>query len=261
MKSLLSKSIVIVYCLIIISCNNNEGDKANNNNENNAEIASNSLSNDPEAKGQNKCLLNYQLKYDELLSEEDVLKATGFDKQKLTTEYNKFLKNPEYHGYRFSFENGRVGKIPGTDRVMKQSDYINVKYIEEMSLKSFQFNYRVPTDEDIKATQKILENVVDGKSKNNDVSDAVKDAEDKGVSKDQIKKTGSSIIGSMADIAKAYVDVEHLGDAAVWNTKSMELIVLKNGVKFNIEANVSNEMEHNREVAISLAKIILEKCK
>ena len=66
---------------------------------------------------------------------------------------------------------------------------------------------------------------------------------------------------AFSEIAKAYIKVEGLGDAAVWNTKTNELNVLQNGVKFTLVTDLSNDKEVNKGLAISLAKIILDKCK
>lgn len=259
MKTILYNSIAIAFCLTILSCNNNNESKESN--FNSIESTLNNIPVDPEAKGGNQCLLNYQTKYDQLLSEEDVLKVTGFDKNKLTKEYIKPLDDPKYHIYYMGFDNGRKEKSPISGTLLDQEDIVKVQYIEEMSLNSFQYNYKVPTDEETQETQEVLADVVDDKIENEDAQKLVKKAEEQNISKEEIKKTGSSLISAFSEINKAIVKVENLGDAAVWNTKNMELYILQNGVKFGVTANVSDDVERNKEVAISLAKIILDKCK
>lgn len=260
MKIIASTLITATISIFLISCGSNEGKQSTNGIETTLESVMNSASLDKDAKGQNSCLMKYQSKYDQLFSEQDILKVTGFDPAKLETDYNQFMDDPAFHSYTYSFDNGRVGKIPGTDREMKQSDYVAIKYIEEMSYNQFEFNYKVPTDEDIEASKKTLTDVVDGKIESEAAKDALKQAEEKNVSKDMAKSIGSAMVESFAEIAQHNVKVDNLGDAAVWNKKEFSLNVLKNGVKFCIEANVSNDIERNREVAIALAKIILEKC-
>lgn len=261
MKNILLALIATTFNLIFVSCGNNDNNKIQEGKENNIEIASNSLTVDPDAKGGNKCLLEYQQKYDQLLSETDVLIATGFDKGKLTTEYLKFLKDPNYHEYEFSFENGRVGKILGTERVFEQNDYVKIRFIEEMSLNSFAYNYKAPTEAEIQETKDLVDDVIDGKIENENAKENVKKLEEKNVSKDQIKDTAGTLTDVFSEIAKGYEQIDNLGDAAVWNTKSAELHVLQNGVKFTLISNVSNDMGRNKEVALALAKIILNKCK
>lgn len=259
MKKILLNTVATAFFLAMVSCNNSNNSKAEN--INGVENAIDNITKDSDAKGGNQCLLDYQTKYDQLLSEDDVLNITGFDKDKLTKEYIKPLDDPKYHIYYMGFDNGRKQKSPISGTLLDQEDIVKVQYIEEMSLNSFQYNYKVPTDEETQETQEVLADVVDDKIENEDAQKLVKKAEEQNISKEKIKKTGSSLISAFSEINKANVKVENLGDAAVWNTKNMELYILQNGVKFGVTANVSDDVERNKEVAISLAKIILDKCK
>ena len=261
MKTKLSTTFITVICLALLSCNNADSTNSEEKNLSSIENVISNISKDPDTKGGNKCLLDYQTKYDQLLSEEDVLNITGFVKEKLTTEYVKPLKDPKYHLYYMGFDNGRMQKSPVSDRLLDQKDVIKIQGIEEMSLNSFNYNFTAPKEKGTQTTEEIFEDVVDGKIKDDNAEKLVKKLEENNVSKEQIKETGGGLINAFSKITEAYVKVDNLGDAASWNTKNFELVVLKDGVKFGIEANVSDDVERNKEVAISLAKIILDKCK
>ena len=262
MKSTTTIARVLLLITTLFSCGNNNKE----NNQQSAEAINmdavlNSKSKNPDAKGDNTCLLAYREKYDALLSEEDVLSATGFDKEKMTIKYRKTLADPKYHEYVLSFKNGRKGKIFGSDRDFELPDIITVREIESMSLNTFKNSYRAATEEESQAAQQVLKDAADGKLDNPDAEEVMKQAETKNIDKDDIKKTGSTLTNAFSDVSKAYINIEGLGDAAVWNSKTNELNVLQNGVKFSLVTDVSNDKEVNKEIAISLAKIILDNCK
>lgn len=262
MKSVKTLAGVLLVSINLFSCGNSNKETNQQSAEGiNMDAVLNSKSKNPDAKGDNTCLLAYREKYDALLSEDDVLSATGFDKEKMTIKYRKTLADPKYHEYVISFKNGRKGKIFGSDRDFELPDIVTVREIEAMSLTDFGNNYRAATDEEMQAAQQVLEDAADGKVDNPDVEEVMKQAEEKNLDKENIKKTGSTLTNAFSEISKAYIKVDGLGDAAVWNTKTNELNVLQNGVKFTLVTDLSNDKEVNKEVAISLAKIILDKCK
>lgn len=260
MKTIYSITAAVIVSFSLYSCGNG-GEKKQNGNDINIEAVINSKSTDPNAKGDNKCLLDYQQKYDALLSESDVIAATGFSGKTPETKYNKALKNPEYHGFKYKFKNGRKGKVKGLDMQMELPDVVEIRSIKPMSLNAFNQNYRAISDEEMNVAKDVLDEVADGKSGDAEADAALKKAKEQNISKEQIKKTGGGVMDAMKEVSKGYRTVEGLGDAARWNVVSNELYVLQNGVQFVILSEVSNDNEKNKPVAITLAKIILDKCK
>ena len=262
MKSTTTIAGFLLLIATLFSCRNNNKENHQQSAERiNMDAVLNSKSKNPDTKGDNSCLLAFREKYDALLSENDIISATGFDKEKMTIKYRKTLADPKYHEYVISFKNGRKGKIFGSDRDFELPDIITVREIESMSLNTFNNSYRAATDEESQTAQQVLEDAADGNLDNSDAKEVMKQAEAKNIDKENIKKTGSTLTNAFSEISKAYVKVDGLGDAAVWNIKTNELNVLQNGVKFSLVTDLSNDKEINKEVAISLAKSILDKCK
>ena len=255
--------LVLSLFIELASCSENKGTKSNSGEvdlESAIENAESRRKADPDASGGNKCLLDYQAKYDQLLSEADVLIATGFSKDAMETKNNKTLKNPEYHEFIYKFKNGRVSKT-GITKGLPMPDVVKIGNIKAISLSAFESTYRAISDEEMKVAKDALNNAADGKSGDAEADAVVKKAEDQNVSKEQVKEIGSGIMDVMKEVSKGYTNVEGLGDAAVWNTVTSELFVLQNGVKFEIRTDISNDTEKNKSVAIGLAKTILDKCK
>lgn len=247
--------------LALASCSENKGKKSGSDNidlESAIENAESRRKTGPNASGGNKCLLDYQAKYDQLLSEADVITATGFSKNKMETKYNKVLKNTEYHDVKFKFKNGRISE-KGITKGLALPDVVSVKGIKAMSLSDFENSYRAITDEEMKLAKDALNDATEGKS--GDADAAVKKAEELNVSKEQVKKTGGVLMDAMKEVSRGYRVVENLGDAARWNVVTNELVVLQNGVKFEISADISNDNGQNKSAAVKLAEIVLNKCK
>ncbi|MBX9449752.1 MAG: hypothetical protein KL787_08570 [Taibaiella sp.] len=260
MKTIKIAVATAVLCLTLCSCGHNDKKKQNGNGIN-IDAVTNSTSRDPNAKGDNKCLLDYQSKYDALVSEEDILLTTGFSKDVMETKYNKVLKNPENHEFVYKFENGRMGKIPGIKSEMAVPDLVAIRSIKPMSLTTFNQSYQAATDAQMQAANDALNDIADGNSGDADADEAMKKAKEQNISKDEIKKTGGALTDAFKEVSKGYRMVEGLGDAAVWNVVTHELHVLQNGVKFEIRTDISNDTEKNKSVAVKLAEIVLNKCK
>lgn len=250
----------ILFCITLFSCGNSENSKQGGKNINIDEVI-NSKSNDPNAKGDNKCLLDFQSKYDALLLEADVLTATGFSKDVMETKYNNRLKNPENHEFVYKFKNGRMGKVFGFDREMKIPDMVAIRSIKPMSLTTFSQSYKEVTQEQMQVANDALNDIAEGNTSEADADKAMEKAKEQNISKEQIKKTGGTLTGAFKEVSKGYRTVEGLGDASVWNVVTNELYVLQNGVKFEIRTDISNDTEKNKSVAIKLAEIVLNKCK
>lgn len=256
--------LVVSLFLTLTSCSENKGKESNSDNinlESAIENAESRRKTDPNASGGNKCLLDYQTKYNQLLSEDEVIAATGFSKDVMKTKSSTVLKNPEYHSFEYKFNNGRMQTIPMLNRKMAMPDVIGVKSIKAISLSAFESTYRIISDEEMQVAKDALNDAADGKSGDAEADAAVKKAEKLNVSKDQVKEIGGGIMDVMKNVSKGYRVVDNLGDAARWNIVSNELYVLQNGVQVVITSNVNDDNEKNKSVAIDLAKNILNKCK
>lgn len=260
MRSLKIGAVAVPLCLILFSCGNSGNSEQGGKGINIDEVI-NSRSTDPDAQGDNECLLDHQQKYDALLSESDVIAATGFSGKTPETDYNKVLKSPEYHGFKYKFKNGRKGKVKGLDIEMELPDVVEVRSIKPMSLNTFRQSYKVVTDEQMQAAKEVLNDLAEGDISDADADAALKKAKEQNISKEQIKKTGGGVMDVIKEVSGGYRAVDGLGDAACWNVVTNELAVLQNGVKFDLFVEISNDNEKNRSVAIKLAEVILNKCK
>jgi hypothetical protein len=216
---------------------------------------------DPDAKGGNTCLLDFNEKYDQYLTEDLVISVTGFSKDVMDFEYSKALKNPAYHSVSYKFKNKRRGKVQGLDMELELKDAITITSIKPMSMNDFSTTYKVVTDEQLKVANQTIDDVVDGKIEDKEVAARLKEAEERGIDKKTTKGAIGVMKGAFEKVGKSYTPVEGLGDAATWNTYSNNLNVLQNGVQFELSVDVSNDQEKNREVAIAIAKLLLKKCK
>lgn len=216
---------------------------------------------DPNASGGNKCLLDFQTQYDQLLSEQDILAATGFSKDVMETKYQKVLKNPEYHEFLFKFKNKRNAYISALKMNAEVPDAVSVRSIKPMSLTQFENSYKAITEEEMQVARDMVDDVTEGKSGEADAEAAMQKAKDQNVSDKQIKETSNIMMDAFKEVSEGYRVVEGLGDAARWNIKTNELTVLQNGVQFQLMSDISNDVGKNKSVAIDLAKKILSKCK
>lgn len=249
--------------LALASCSENKGKKSGSDNidlESAIKNAENRRKADPNASGGNQCLLDYQTKYDQLLSENDVIAATGFSKDVLKTKSSTVLKNPEYHKFEYKFNNGRMQTVPVLGHKMQMPDVVMVKSIKAISLSAFENTYRAISNEEMQAAKDVLNDATEGKSGDAEADAAVKKAEELNVSKEKVKEIGSGMMDAMKEVSKGYRVVDNLGDAARWNLVSNELYVLQNGVQFVILCEVNDDNKKNKSVSIALAKIILNKC-
>lgn len=248
---------IILIGASMYSCDNKNN--ADQNGVNIDEVYEN-VSKDPNAEGENKCLMDYQSKYDALISEEDVLKITGFSKAKMKTKYNKILRDPSSHEFLYLFDNKREQYIKQLDMKLEEDDVIAIRRIKPMSLSNFEHSYRALTDAEKQKAKEAMKDISEGNSDDPNVNKAMEQAQQY-VSKEDVNKVGGALIDGLGDITKAYVKVSGLGDAAVWNTQTLELVVLQNGVQFEVSVNINDDIETNKAVAVQLAKKVLNKCK
>ena len=255
--------IVASLFLALASCSENKGKKSGSGDvdlESAIENAESRRKADPNTSGGNKCLLDYQTQYDQLLSEAEILTATGFSKDAMETKYNKALKKPEYHSFEYKFKNGRISKKSGITQGLALPDVVKIESIKAISLSDFENTYRAISDEEMQVAKDALNDATKGKSGDAEADAAVKKAEEHNVSKEQVEEIGGGLMDAMKEVSKAYRVVDDLGDAARWNIVSNELYVLQNGVQFVILCDVNDDNDKNKSIAVELAIIILNKC-
>ncbi|HWK59227.1 MAG TPA: hypothetical protein VNQ80_17925 [Parapedobacter sp.] len=212
---------------------------------------------DPDAAGGNECLLVFQEKYDELLTKDLVLALTGFDESKMDVKYTKIMK-PEHHSVNYTFDNQRIRERGGYTMPFK--DNVQLGSIKAMSLKQFNDSYRAVTAEEDAVVDDVLEDLHDGKVTDPDAQEALGNLKKQGVDKETAKQATGTLRGAFKKIAEGYRRVEGLGDAAVWNVETRELVVLENGVKFDLQVDTKDTDDDNKAMAIELARRLLDAC-
>lgn len=220
----------------------------------------NTQSNDPDASGENKCLLDYASKYDHLLTEEMVLQATNLPKDKLETKYTKVLNNVAYHKMVYKFKLNRKRHVPEVGMDLEMPEIVSLSGIKAMSARQFEGSYRAMTDEEEANFNEAKKQVLDGNSGNKDAEKALEAAAKQGMDKKQVGKGVDMVSGVMKKVAEAYIVVDGLGDAARWNTYTKEMVVLQSGVQFVLHVDVSDDNKKNQSVATELARQLLKKC-
>jgi hypothetical protein len=249
----------IVFLMILpalLACGQNNKQTAE---ENSIELLENNLKNvDTRAKGGNKCLLAYAEKYDELLSPASIAEAVDASTEMMKTAYQKVAKQVNYHDITYSWK-GTLTKTFG-GMTFPMDDYVKLTGIEAISLYSFQSSYRAVSAEENRKLQDDMSKALDGKTENSTINRAVEKLDEMGISKEEQQKMVKVLTESAQKVTKGFSKVDKLGDAAVWNSKTHSLYVLKNGVKFELVVELSDS-ERNQETAIKLAEMILEQCK
>ncbi|MEO5910316.1 MAG: hypothetical protein ABIP95_05475 [Pelobium sp.] len=217
--------------------------------------------------GDNPCLLAYAEKYDELFTFDEAVKITGLAKADGEMEYNKVLHNVAYHdiSYEWPSDRKRTVKAAGMEVEIPDKNQIEISGIEPQKLAYFKNAYSSKTEAELaeakESVDKTLDEAYEGKSENERANKAMEKVKDMGQSKKDVKKVTDNLVGgTFSQIAKSYSPVDHLADAASWNSFEQCLYLLKNGVKVKITANLSADANYNKNKAIEIAKLILAKC-
>ncbi|MDR7129772.1 hypothetical protein J2X69_002118 [Algoriphagus sp. 4150] len=213
---------------------------------------------DPNASGGNKCLLGYADRFDELLTEAEVLEATGFSTDVMEVKYSKTISDVAFHGLNYQFDNKRERTIAGYTMPFK--DNVQLQRIKPMSLTQFKNEYRAITEEEDQAVKGIIDDVADGNVSGADAKEAKDQLDASGVDKETAKDAMGSLAEAFKEISKGYRNVDGLGDAAVWNLAEKSLTVLDNGVQFEVQVDAKSSPDEDKAIAIALAKKILNKC-
>jgi len=263
LKTMYKKTLTLVcIALLIISCKkqeNNSGDGYTLDLDKAIEKAESRRKADPNASGGNKCLLGYANRFNELLTQEEVLEATGFSAGTMEIEYSRVIDNAAFHRLNYQFDNKRERTVAGYTMPFK--DNVQLQRIKAISLTQFKNAYRAITEEENKMVKEVIDDIAEGNASGTDAKEAQKQLD----ASDVDTKVAKDAMGTMADafkeISKGYRNVEGLGDAAVWNAVTKELVVLDNGVQFEIQVDAKSGTDEDKNIAIALAKRVLNKCK
>jgi hypothetical protein len=213
-------------------------------------------------KGENKCLLDYSEKLDNLLTLEQAANLAGLQAGTAKTKYSKVMKNSAYHSVKYAWESDRKKDMSdvGIDMVVPVKNQIELHGLKEGTLKSFKMTYRVPTAEELKQRDKAVNDALDGKSGNKEVNEKLETLDKMKVDKATQKGVAQNLGNMFAKVAMAYEDVAGIGDAASWNSFERRLYVLDRGVETSISVDLSDDNSINKEKAIEIMKNILAVC-
>lgn len=203
------------------------------------------------------CIFDYTDKYDQLLTLDMIKKHYSGDLSKAEFKYNKSEKQSSQDTDKalYSWESGRTKQM----KVMGMNLDVPVPY--EIGLKwlgsdlfmikglptpkeNFEQFYRNVTKEEADAAVR--------KTKEQVVTDGIATAEQ------------AAQAGSIAEGISNYNNHEKVtgvGEAASWVISESHLVVLVGDKTFQIAANVSDNKETNKKLAVALAKEVLAKCK
>lgn len=228
--------IISLVFLAFISCK--EENKEQSSFQTNLETLETESEKLQDKKGADNCFMEYRENLKELISEDEILKLSGFSKDKMTAELDDVLNSPSHAMYVYSFANGRVGVMDyyGKDVKYDTEDTFNFGEFQPVSQEIFMAHHRATTDEEREIANRIM-----GDEGSSGVRDEAK----------------SSI---MDEHMAANRRVEGIGELAIYNLLEQRLYVYSNGVMFTVWADISNDKKVNQENSIELAKMILAKC-
>jgi len=193
----------------------------------------------------NACLIGYQTRYDALLPLDLAARTAGRPAGEAEVEYSKVTKNPEYQSVRYAWKSGRTRTISlgGMNISAPQDDAVELSGMKASSLEAFRQSHRAPTDSD----QQQLNAEVDR-------------SKEEALATDEGKALAKNIGGILMQVARAYRDVDGVGDAASFNTEESTLYVLDRGVQFSLLVSLSDDADANQAAAVSLAKTLMATC-
>jgi len=192
---------------------------------------------------------DFDWKLDELLSLDMAAKISGFDPSEAEKEYGNNAhkafggekKPPRECNYRWDKGRKRETKIGDKTMISIQKDIIGINWVSNTTLERFKRNYPTLTEEQKKeAEAKLLE-----ESRKNQQRNEASEAMDKTAVEMFHSNQSEQIFG--------------VGEAAVWYPKSSELKVYYNGLTFALVVNISDTEALNKQKAIELALLIIEK--
>jgi mannitol/fructose-specific phosphotransferase system IIA component len=204
-----------------------------------------------------KCLLDYQTKLDQLLPLSVIQKHYTGDMSKAKKNYyfRPEAKKHDTDTYEYTWPSKRTRKmmLMGQEQEMPDNNRIGLKWVandmflitrKATPLESFKAFYRNATAAEKEAAFKKAGEQL--KAKGYD---------------EKTTKTATSMGKELAADDIIFKDIQGVGQAAAWRIKDKELIVLVDGITFQVVANVSANDDENIALAKKIAAEVLAKCK
>lgn len=186
--------------------------------------------------GNNKsnCLEKYHGNPEELLSVDLVGKFVDFEGAIAEAEKvsEQIIKDPDFAQVNCQWKIGRQRYIVRLKQISKIELYESATPVER-----FHAKYHTRTEEEIKALQELYDKEVTEKA----------DIE------------GSEKVSAAIGLDYAYLKIDELGDAAVWEHKVNDLKVLLGDYQFTLNVDLNKGNEYDLEIAILIANAIIEK--
>lgn len=222
------------------------------------------ISKDPEGAADytvNNCLLSYSTKLDTWLTGSKAATLMGKPAEKAKFTYSKAVKNPAYQNCKYVWKTGRIvsKEIGGSTFQVPEQLVLGFGELQTMELTQFLQTYRAVTEEEMAMAKNKTAEALDKQSGNEKLDQLADKADQTGLEKQEQKKAANSLLNAIGEVSKAYVTVNGIGDAAVWNTITQKLYVLSKGVKFSVLVELENAAE-NKSKAIVVAKEFLRAC-
>ncbi len=195
------------------------------------------------------CFKQYESKLNDLLKREEANAA--FPAMPATAEHEYATAVPKFYQASFyKWESTRTRTVKVADREM------TVPRPDRIGVGSLTFYHERIKDPVAHFTSTYRDLTPDEESKMREIM--AREMEDKNLTGSQ-QKAGDALMTAVPREVK-YENVEGIGDAASWDIKSSELIVLRGRVHFKIIADLSDDPSTNIAVARMLAMIVLSKC-
>lgn len=243
----MKKSLIIFGLSVIISsCGSEPADGENTSESVEQTLASNAT-----------CIYDYMDKYDQLLTLDMIKKQYSGDMSKAEFKYNKSEKadyqDTDNATYSWKSDRTKQMSVMGMKIEVPIPYEIGLKWLgsDLFMIKSlptpkenFEQFYRNATKEEVDAAM--------GKAKEQIVKDGTATAEQ------------AEQAGSLAEGLASYNDIEKVtgvGEAAAWIISESHLVVLVGDKTFKVVANVGDDKEANKALAVALAQEVLAKCK
>jgi len=229
MKNLISFCLLLFFSsTVLLSC----GNSANNNKD--KTIAKKEVPN-----SKNNCFEQYVGKPELLLTAELVGEFVDFEGQ---TPFVEKVEIPFKKSTSVADENATVNckwKVDRKRRIVRLQQIKKIKlYKSNTAVERFYDKYHTRTGSE-KAAQK--------ETYNKEVVDKIDDG--------NVKEVSDKII----NLDYEYLKINQVGDAAVWEHKVNNLLVLLGDYQFTVNVNLTKGNENDLEKAIAIAKAIIKK--
>lgn len=245
------KNLVLVFSVCtFISCGSVSNDSGNESEP----VVKSSFSGD--------CLAGYAEKLDELLTSDIVQEVVEEPQAEVEKEYNKIMKNPNYHSVSYTWKSDRMKNmnVAGFTMDIPENNQVELQGIRKMKREHFDMSRKKITDEQMKTMNSEIDKAMEGKSGNEKVNERLKKLDEMGIDKETQKQMTGAMTGVFAQIAKAYSPVDGIGEAASWNSVEKCLYVFNDGVEMALTVNIAADESVNKDKAVVLMRKLMERC-